>query len=112
MLHLSLLSGFVLAAEETSSSGGFGSLIFFLIAGAAIWFLFVGPQRRRMKAMRAQQEELRSSLQFGDDIVTIGGIYGRVTNATEHDVMIDIGNGVEMRIAHRAVAERIGDGEG
>ena len=45
-------------------------------------------------------------LHGGDDIITVGGIHGRVMSTTEHDVTIDIGAGVEMRIARRAVAEK------
>lgn len=109
MVHLALNVGIVLAQEDSEPSGGFGSLFFFIIIGAAVWFLFAGPQRRKMKAMRQKQQDLRESLEFGDDIVTVGGIFGRVTGTTDHDVTIDIGGGIEMRIARRAVAERVGD---
>ena len=44
-----------------------------------------------------------------DDIVTVGGIYGRVTAVTDDDVTIDVGGGTELRLARRAIAERIGD---
>ena len=107
MLHLVLSAGFVLAQEDPEPSVGIGSVLPLLLIGAAVWFVFFGPQRRKMKAMRAEQEELRNSLSFGDDIITIGGIHGRVTGTTEHDVTIDIGAGVEMRIARRAIQERI-----
>ena len=111
MLHLALNPGFVLAAEETDPGSGAGNLIFFLVIGAAIWFMFFGPQRRRMKAVKRQQQDLRETLEFGDDIITVGGIFGRVTGTTDHDVTIDVGAGVEMRITRRAIAERVGGDE-
>lgn len=111
MLHQALNAGFVLAADDTQTGSGLSSLLFLVMIGVAVWFLFFGPQRRRMKAMRQKQEDLRESLTFGDDIVTIGGIFGRVTATTDHDVTIDIGSGIEMRVARRAIQERIGDEE-
>ena len=104
-----IAAGIVLAQEENEPGSGLGSLLFFLVLGGAVYFIFFGPQRRRMKAMRAEVEQARESVEFGDDIVTVGGIFGRVTGTTEKDVTIDIGNGVEMRILRRAIAERIGD---
>ena len=109
MIFQVISAGAVLAADEQETGSAISSLLFFLIIGAAIYFIFFGPQRRRMKAMRAEMEEMRDSVQFGDDIITVGGIYGRITSTTEHDVTIDVGGGTEMRITRRAIAERIGD---
>lgn len=110
MLYQVITAGIVLAQEDTDPGGSaFGSILFFLIIGGAIWFIFFGPQRRRMKAARQQMEEVRDKVAFGDDIVTVGGIYGRVTSTTDDDVTIDVGGGTELRITRRAIAERIGD---
>ena len=108
-MHFALNAGIVLAAEAAEPSSGTGSIFFILIIGVALWFMFFGPRQRRMKSMRRDMAHLRDSLEFGDDIITVGGIHGRVVSTTDHDVMIDIGGGVEIRIARRAVAERIGD---
>ncbi len=109
MLHLAQILGVVLAQEDSETGSGF-PLLLVLLAGVAV-FMFLSPRRRQMKAMRREQEELRESLGFGDDIITIGGIHGRVVSTTEHDVTIDVGGGVEMRIARFAVRERVGDDE-
>lgn len=109
MFYQVINSAIVLAAEETEPGSAFGSLLFFLVIGGAAYFIFFGPQRRRMKAMRADMNQLRDSVEFGDDIVTVGGIFGRVVSMTEHDVTIDVGGGTELRILRRAIAERIGD---
>ena len=109
MLHQVIATGIVLAQEETEPTGGIGSFLFLLIIGGAAYFIFFGPQRRKMKAMRAEVAEARENVAFGDDIVTVGGIIGRVVSTTENDVTIDVGGGIEMRILRRAIAERIGD---
>ncbi len=60
---------------------------------------------RRRQAKKAQS--LLSAITVGDDIRTIGGIYGRVRSEDDDSYTIDIGGGNTMRIAKRAVAERI-----
>ncbi len=62
-----------------------------------------------MKNMRRELSELRESVEYGDEIVTVGGIYGRITSTSDSDVTIDVGGGTEIRITRRAIAERIGD---
>jgi preprotein translocase subunit YajC len=109
LLHQLIGAGVVLAQTDSEPSSGFGSLLFFLIIGGAVYFIFFGPQRRRMKAMREEVAAVRESVEFGDEIITVGGIYGRVTSTTEHDVTIDVGGGNELRITRRAIAERVGD---
>lgn len=109
MLDQFIAAGIVLAQTDSEPSSGFGSLLFILIIGGAAYFIFFGPQRRRMKAMRREVQEVRESVQYGDEIITVGGIYGRVTSTTDHDVTIDVGGGNELRIVRRAIAERVGD---
>ena len=98
----------VLAQEDSPSGSGMATLILYLVIGGAIYFMVLGP-RRRMKAARGEMARVRDSVELGDEIVTVGGIYGRVTSTTETDVTIDVGGGTEMRITRRAIAERIGD---
>lgn len=63
------------------------------------------PQRRRAK----KSKELRDSIAVGDEVRTIGGIYGTIRSEDDESFTIDIGGGSTMRISRRAVAERIGD---
>jgi preprotein translocase subunit YajC len=108
LTQVALNAAFTLATEEAQPSSGFGGIFFYLIIGVAVWFVFFGPRQRKMKAMRRDMADLRDSLTFGDDVITVGGIYGRVMSTTDHDVTIDLGSGIEMRIARRAIAERLG----
>jgi preprotein translocase subunit YajC len=69
------------------------------------YLLLVMPQRRRAK----KAQELRDSIDIGDEVRTIGGIYGTVRSEDGETFTIDIGGGSTMRIAKRAVADRVGD---
>jgi preprotein translocase subunit YajC len=50
---------------------------------AVLWVLLIRPQQKQRKA----QEAARSSLAVGDDIVTIGGLHGRVVDLPRDDAM-------------------------
>jgi preprotein translocase subunit YajC len=81
--------------------------IFILVLLALMWFMLIRPQRRR------QQEALRllQSLDVGKEIVTAGGLYGTVTAVDDDEVRVRIADGVEVRIAKRAVAGVVSDEE-
>jgi preprotein translocase subunit YajC len=64
------------------------------------WMLLIRPQRRRQRA----QEEMVAGLRIGDEIVTAGGIYGEITALADDEVQVEIADGVEIRVARRAVA--------
>ncbi|MEY3680349.1 MAG: putative preprotein translocase YajC subunit, partial [Actinomycetota bacterium] len=65
------------ASESTENSGGsfVFTLVFFALIGAAMYFLMIRPQRRRMR----QTADLQKSIGEGDEIVTTSGMYGFVT---------------------------------
>ena len=81
--------------------------IFILALLALMWFLIIRPQRRRQQA--AQQ--LLAKIDVGKEIVTAGGLYGTVTAVEGDEVRLEIAEGVEVRIAKRAVAGVISDDE-
>jgi preprotein translocase subunit YajC len=74
--------------------------IFVLALLALMWFLIIRPQRRRQQA--AQQ--LLTQIDVGKEIVTAGGLYGTVTSVEGDELRVEIADGVEVRIAKRAVA--------
>lgn len=70
---------------------------------AAAYFLFIRPQRKKQK----QEEELRNSIEIGDDVTTIGGIVGRVIAVREDDDTIIVETGSDktrMRFKKWAIA--------
>lgn len=67
------------------SGGGIWSMIIIYGALALVFIFFIyRPQKKR----RQQEEALRSSIEVGDDVVTIGGICGRVVSVKEDDVIV------------------------
>ncbi len=74
------LSG-LLAASKTTSSGGSPTFIIFLVLIALVgYFLLIRPQKQKQRRQREQQQ----AVGVGDEILTVGGIVGRVV-AVESD---------------------------
>ena len=67
---------------------GGGSTIIMLVGMVAVfYFLLIRPENKRKK----EAEQMRSSLKVGDEIVTIGGIHGKVVNVKEDKFVIETG---------------------
>jgi preprotein translocase subunit YajC len=81
--------------------------IFVLVLLALMWFLIIRPQRRRQQEAR----RLLGEIGVGKEIVTAGGLYGTVTAVEGDEVRVEIAEGVEVRIAKRAVAGVITEDE-
>ena len=84
-----------------------GGYIFILILLVGMWFLLIRPQRRRqMEARRLVQ-----SLAVGKEIVTAGGLYGTITALDDDEARVEIADGVEVRVAKRAIAGVLSEDE-
>ena len=92
-------------AQEASGSNALSFLLPLLILGGLFYFMLYLPRRRQSK----KAEALLSAITVGDDVRTIGGIYGKVRSEDDDTYTIDIGGGNTLRISKRAVAERVGD---
>jgi preprotein translocase subunit YajC len=84
-----------------------GGYIFILILLVGMWFLLIRPQRRRQ--MEAQR--LLQALEVGKEIVTAGGLYGTITALHEDEARVQIADGVEVRVAKRAIAGVLSEAE-
>jgi preprotein translocase subunit YajC len=99
-------TGILLAQETgegTPDTNPLGFLLPIVLIGAVFYLLLVLPQRRRMRKM----QELRDSIEIGDEVRTIGGIYGTVTGEQGDSFLLDIGSGTTIRIVKRAIAEKV-----
>ena len=78
-----------------------GSLIIIVAMFALLWVLMIRPQR----AKQQQQKRMLEAVAPGDEILTVGGLYGIVQEFDEEgDLIVEIAEGIHIRIARRAVA--------
>jgi preprotein translocase subunit YajC len=78
------------------------AIIFPLLLLGAFYFLLLRPQQQRVKTHNA----LVSSVEVGDEIVSAGGIVGRVTSIGERDVQFEVAPGVVVTLAKGAIAQK------
>lgn len=90
----------------TAQQGGvgvglFGIVFYFLFFGILIYFMIIRPQKKQQK----KQDELMSSIELGDSILTTSGFYGVVIDTVDADVIIvEFGNNKNCRIPMRKTA--------
>jgi preprotein translocase subunit YajC len=82
------------------------SILFILVMLVLFWVLLIQPQRRR----KQQQQRLLSELAVGDEVITVGGLYGRVQALGDDEVTLEIAPQTRVRLAKSAVAARVAPG--
>jgi preprotein translocase subunit YajC len=98
----------VIILAGTNGADGAGSpwsvlLMYAIIIGGLFYFLMIRPQRTRMR----RQEQLVASIGVGDEIQTIGGIYGRIEFIDADTAVIQVEGGGRLKIAKRAIAGKV-----
>lgn len=91
-------SGDGAAADGTASSGGgwMVMIIYLVIIILVFYFLMIRPEKKRKK----KAQEMRDSLSVGDNIVTIGGMVGKIVNVSGDYVTFETGEDrVRIKIA-------------
>lgn len=80
-----------------------GQVVFLGALVAVFYFLLIRPQKRRVE----QHQRLISSVDVGDEIVTIGGLYGTVTAIGDEDFEMEPSAGTRLRFVKSAIARRV-----
>lgn len=76
--------------------------LFFIIPLFAIWyFLIIRPQQQRQR----QHREMVANLRRGDTVVTSGGLVGKVAKVDEHELQVELAEGVRVKVVRGTVAE-------
>lgn len=105
---LSIIStaSFANAPVQPEGPSAMMQLIFFGGFILIFYFLMWRPQSKRAKEHR----ELVSGLNKGDEVVTTGGIAGKITKVSEEFVVVEVSDGVEMKIQKVAVTSSLPKG--
>lgn len=72
---------------------------------AIFYFLLIRPQKKRVE----QHRQLVESIGLGDEIVTIGGLFGRITDEDEETFELEVALGTRVRLLKSAVARKVDD---
>lgn len=95
---------FLLDAATQSSANPIFTFLPFVLILVVFYFFMIRPQQKRQKA----EQEFRNSLKKGDNVLTIGGIHGKIVFVDEKTVMLEISPNVKIKIEKSAI--RLQDG--
>ncbi len=95
-------SAFAQAADGAAQdpTGGLMQLLPLILMFVVIWFLMIRPQMKRAKEHKSMVEALAK----GDEVITQGGVAGRIADVGEQFVRVEIADKVEIIVQKQAVS--------
>ncbi|MDE6198106.1 MAG: preprotein translocase subunit YajC [Muribaculaceae bacterium] len=88
------MKNFILLDAAAGGAGGFSGIFMILILFVIFYFFMIRPQQKLQKEIR----KFRESLDRGSKVVTAGGIYGTIKEVRDTYFIIEISNGVSIRV--------------
>jgi preprotein translocase subunit YajC len=89
------------AAGATGGASGLSTLLFMVPMMLAFYFLLIRPQNKRAK----EHQKLVASLETGAEVVTSGGILGKVTEVTDQIITVEIAEGVSVKVQRHTITQ-------
>lgn len=93
-------------AQGAQQADPFGFLLPMIIIFGAFYFLLIRPQQKKQKAHAATV----AALAVGDEVMTAGGILGKVTNVTDHYAAVEIANNTIIKIQKNSISQVVPKG--
>ena len=81
-------------AAEGAQSAGWMNMVMILLIFVIFYFFMIRPQTKRQKEIKKFQD----SLENGKTVITQGGIYGRVKEVKDNYVLVEVADGVKIRV--------------
>ncbi len=89
------------AAAPGGGSAGISQIVILVVFVAIFYFMLIRPQQKRMK----EQQAMLSKLATGDEVVTSGGILGRITEVGESFISLEVADGVRIRVQRGQISQ-------
>jgi preprotein translocase subunit YajC len=87
-------------AQADAASGGMMSFLPLIIIFAVFYFMLIRPQMKRSK----EHKLLISQLSKGDEVITNGGLLGRITDVSDSFVTLELADNLQIKLQRQAVA--------
>jgi preprotein translocase subunit YajC len=88
------------AAPAQGQANPMSSIIMLVVLFAIMYLFLIRPQTKRAK----QHREMVAALSKGDEVVTNGGVLGRITDLGDQFATVEIASGVEVKVQRSAIA--------
>jgi preprotein translocase subunit YajC len=86
---------------QAQPGGGYGTLIMFGLIIVVFYFFMIRPQQKKAK----DQKVFREGLKKGDNVVTIGGLHGKIASIESDDTLIiEVDKGIKLKYEKAAVS--------
>ena len=95
----------ILQAAAAQQGGGWTTWVMIALIFVVMWFFMIRPQKKQQKEL----QNFRDSLAKGDKVVTIGGIFGTIVEVKEDSVLMEVDNGVKIRVSKQALVKDFSD---
>jgi preprotein translocase subunit YajC len=86
-------------AGGSAAGGGLQSMLLIVLMFVVLYFLMIRPQMKRAK----EHKSMIDALQKGDEVVTSGGVLGRISRLNENYVTLEIAKAVEIQVQRGSV---------
>ena len=83
------------------AGGSLFSLLPLVVIFVLFYFLLIRPQQKRAK----QHKEMVAALAKGEEVVTNGGLLGKVTEVDDNFISLEISNGLNVKVQRQAVSQ-------
>ena len=105
---MNLLSSEVIAAPVGAAQQGstMSSIIMLVIFGLIFYFMLIRPQSKRAK----EHKSMVDSLEKGDEVVTNGGVAGKISKVSDNFITLTIADNVDINVQKHAVAATLPKG--
>ena len=106
IVHTAYAANGATAATAHQQPGLMGMLPYFLLIIIVVYFFMIRPQQKRAK----EQKSLLDSLRIGDEVVTIGGIVGKITKLRDDFIVLEISRGSTITVQKNAIGSQLPKG--
>ncbi|MCI2429976.1 preprotein translocase subunit YajC [Candidatus Acetothermia bacterium] len=90
-------------AAPPEGPGWIFSLLMFAVMGVVFYFFLIRPQRKR----QLEHQVLLESLRRGDEVVTIGGVWGRIVKLDKEHAILQVNEeGTTLRVLKESIAQK------
>ncbi len=93
-------SAYAQGAPPAGASGGMANMLLLIGMFVIFYFILIRPQQKRVKEHR----NLVASLKKGDEVVTGGGLLGKLTAVDENFVTVQLADKVEVRVQRQSIS--------
>ena len=87
-------------AQDAAATGGLMSFLPLIVIFAVFYFMLIRPQMKRSKEHR----QLVAQLAKGDEVITNGGLLGRITDVSDSFVTLELADNLQIKLQRQAVA--------